>query len=208
MASTDEHRGHGCLTLPFSLSPPAGRSARCLFTSVSLSLSLSALGRLFWGCPGVSLSVSPCRSFAAVAVYLCVSVSVSLRPRQVVWGCPGVSLSVSPCRSFGVVLWEIATLAEQPYQGMSNEQVLRFVMEGGLLDKPDNCPDMLFELMRMCWQYNPKMRPAFLEIISSLKEELEPPFREMSFFYSEEYKPQPYTEKLDWRLLKNMEKRC
>lgn len=42
------------------------------------------------------------------------------------------------------MLWEIATLAEQPYQGMSNEQVLRFVMEGGLLDKPDNCPDMLW----------------------------------------------------------------
>lgn len=50
----------------------------------------------------------------------------------------------SPGRSFGVVLWEIATLAEQPYQGLSNEQVLRFVMEGGLLDKPDNCPDMLY----------------------------------------------------------------
>lgn len=50
---------------------------------------------------------------------------------------------ISYRRSFGVVLWEIATLAEQPYQGMSNEQVLRFVMEGGLLDKPDNCPDML-----------------------------------------------------------------
>lgn len=49
-----------------------------------------------------------------------------------------------PRRSFGVVLWEIATLAEQPYQGLSNEQVLRFVMEGGLLDKPDNCPDMLY----------------------------------------------------------------
>lgn len=52
----------------------------------------------------------------------------------------------SRCRSFGVVLWEIATLAEQPYQGLSNEQVLRFVMEGGLLDKPDNCPDMLYVL--------------------------------------------------------------
>ena len=46
-------------------------------------------------------------------------------------------------RSFGVVLWEIATLAEQPYQGLSNEQVLRFVMDGSLLEKPDNCPDML-----------------------------------------------------------------
>ncbi|KAJ8248807.1 hypothetical protein GJAV_G00227970 [Gymnothorax javanicus] len=108
----------------------------------------------------------------------------------------GVFTTNSDVWSFGVVLWEIATLAEQPYQGMSNEQVLRFVMEGGLLDKPDNCPDMLFELMRMCWQYNPKMRPSFLEIISSITDELDPPFREMSFFYSEENKP-PDSEELD-----------
>ncbi|XP_044212199.1 insulin-like growth factor 1a receptor [Thunnus albacares] len=115
----------------------------------------------------------------------------------------GVFTTMSDVWSFGVVLWEIATLAEQPYQGMSNEQVLRFVMEGGLLDKPDNCPDMLFELMRMCWQYNPKMRPSFLEIISSINDELDPPFRELSFFYSEENKP-PDTEELDMEV-ENME---
>ncbi|KAK2842226.1 hypothetical protein Q5P01_012426 [Channa striata] len=115
----------------------------------------------------------------------------------------GVFTTMSDVWSFGVVLWEIATLAEQPYQGMSNEQVLRFVMEGGLLDKPDNCPDMLFELMRMCWQFNPKMRPTFLEIISSIKEDLDPPFREMSFFYSEDNKP-PDTEELDMEV-ENME---
>lgn len=46
-------------------------------------------------------------------------------------------------RSFGVVLWEIATLAEQPYQGMSNEQVLHFVMDNGVLERPENCPDKL-----------------------------------------------------------------
>ncbi|XP_040198281.1 insulin-like growth factor 1 receptor [Rana temporaria] len=108
----------------------------------------------------------------------------------------GVFTIHSDVWSFGVVLWEIATLAEQPYHGMSNEQVLRFVMEGGLLEKPDNCPDMLFELMRMCWQYNPKMRPSFLEIISSIKDEIDPNFREVSFFYSEENKP-PDTEELD-----------
>lgn len=28
-----------------------------------------------------------------------------------------------------MVLWEITTLAEQPYQGMSNEQVLHYVMD-------------------------------------------------------------------------------
>nr|BAB44154.1 insulin-like growth factor I receptor [Cynops pyrrhogaster] len=108
----------------------------------------------------------------------------------------GVFTTHSDVWSFGVVLWEIATLAEQPYQGMTNEQVLRFVMEGGLLEKPDNCPDMLFELMRMCWQYNPKMRPSFLEIINSIKDELDPSFKEVSFFYSDENKP-PDMEELD-----------
>uniref|UniRef100_A0A8C5CYQ8 Tyrosine-protein kinase receptor n=1 Tax=Gadus morhua TaxID=8049 RepID=A0A8C5CYQ8_GADMO len=115
----------------------------------------------------------------------------------------GVFTTMSDVWSFGVVLWEIATLAEQPYQGLSNEQVLRFVMDGSLLEKPDNCPDMLFELMRMCWQYNPKMRPAFLEIISSITADLEGPFREMSFFFSDENKP-PDTEELDMEV-ENME---
>lgn len=59
-------------------------------------------------------------------------------------GWAGVPL-LSPLsfRSFGVVLWEIATLAEQPYQGMSNEQVLHFVMDNGVLERPENCPDKL-----------------------------------------------------------------
>lgn len=57
--------------------------------------------------------------------------------------------------------------------------------------------------MRMCWQYNPKMRPSFLEIINSIKDELDPPFREVSFFYSEENKP-PDTEELDMEV-ENME---
>lgn len=57
--------------------------------------------------------------------------------------------------------------------------------------------------MRMCWQYNHKMRPSFLEIINSIKEELDPGFREVSFFYSEENKP-PDTEELDMEV-ENME---
>lgn len=44
-------------------------------------------------------------------------------------------------------------------------------------------------LMQMCWQYNPKMRPTFIEIIEMLKEDLHPSFHEVSFFYSEENKP-------------------
>lgn len=53
----------------------------------------------------------------------------------------------------------------------------------------------------MCWQYNPKMRPSFVEIISSVKDELEPSFSEVSFFYSADNKPpdapQLHLDKLD-----------
>lgn len=58
-----------------------------------------------------------------------------------------------------------------------------------------------FELMRMCWQYNPKMRPSFVEIISSIKDELELSFKEVSFFYSADNKPadaaQLHLDKMD-----------
>uniref|UniRef100_A0A669ENW9 Tyrosine-protein kinase receptor n=1 Tax=Oreochromis niloticus TaxID=8128 RepID=A0A669ENW9_ORENI len=113
----------------------------------------------------------------------------------------GVFTAHSDCWSFGVVLWEISTLAEQPYQGLSNEQVLKFVMEGGFLDRPENCPERI--LMQMCWQYNPKMRPTFLEIIEMLRDDLDPSFQEVSFFYSDENKV-PETEEFDLDL-DNME---
>ncbi|XP_048038678.1 insulin receptor b [Megalobrama amblycephala] len=108
----------------------------------------------------------------------------------------GVFTAHSDCWSFGVVLWEINTLAEQPYQGLSNEQVLKFVMDGGYLDRPENCPERMHNLMQMCWQYNPKMRPTFHEIIEMMKEDLHPTFQEVSFFYSEENKL-PETEEFD-----------
>ncbi|XP_076004360.1 insulin receptor a [Genypterus blacodes] len=115
----------------------------------------------------------------------------------------GVFTAHSDCWSFGVVLWEISTLAEQPYQGLSNEQVLKFVMEGGFLDRPDNCADRLHNLMQMSWQYNPKMRPAFQEIIEMLREDLHHSFQDVSFFYSEENKP-PESEDFDLDM-ENME---
>ncbi|XP_035489022.1 insulin receptor a [Scophthalmus maximus] len=115
----------------------------------------------------------------------------------------GVFTAHSDCWSFGVVLWEISTLAEQPYQGLSNEQVLKFVMDGGYLDRPDNCADRLHNLMQMSWQYNPKMRPTFQEIIEMLREDLHPSFQDVSFFYSEENKP-PESEDFDLDI-ENME---
>lgn len=49
-------------------------------------------------------------------------------------------------RSYGVVLWEIATFASLPYPGLSHEEVMKFVCEGGHLNLPEfttKLPDIL-----------------------------------------------------------------
>lgn len=67
----------------------------------------------------------------------------------------------------------------------------------GAPDSSLTCPSILStELMRMCWQFNPKMRPAFLEIVDLLKDDLHPSFPEVSFFHSEENKA-PESEELE-----------
>lgn len=97
----------------------------------------------------------------------------------------GVYSSSSDVFSYGVVLWEMATLASQPYQGLSNEQVLRYVIDGGIMERPDNCPEVLHKLMHRCWHHRPSARPSFLDIIDYLEHLSSPGFKEVAFYYSD-----------------------
>lgn len=36
--------------------------------------------------------------------------------------------------------------------------------------------------MTTCWQYNPKMRPVFLEIVQALYDDVNEEFKEVSFY--------------------------
>ncbi|XP_055620712.1 insulin-like receptor isoform X2 [Toxorhynchites rutilus septentrionalis] len=94
----------------------------------------------------------------------------------------GVFDSCSDVFSYGVVLWEMATLASQPYQGLTNDQVLRYVIDGGVMERPENCPDKLYELMRRCWQHRPSARPSFIDIINLLLPDANEQFHRVSFF--------------------------
>ncbi|XP_075146426.1 insulin-like receptor [Haematobia irritans] len=98
----------------------------------------------------------------------------------------GVYSTSSDVFSYGVVLWEMATLAAQPYQGLGNDQVLRYVIDGGVMERPENCPDKLYTLMQKCWQHRPSARPTFVEIIRYLYDSADPHFREVSFYNTEE----------------------
>lgn len=86
-------------------------------------------------------------------------------------------------RSYGIVLWEMATLAAQPYPGKSNEDVLSFVIDGGILEQPDDCPDRLYNMMCNCWKADPRARPSFLEIVHFLENDVCDSFEEVSYYH-------------------------
>ncbi|KAG5878068.1 hypothetical protein JTB14_031503 [Gonioctena quinquepunctata] len=98
----------------------------------------------------------------------------------------GVFTSDSDVWSYGIVLWEIATLAEQPYQGLSNEQVLRFTISKGRLERPPECSDLLYEIMRQCWNWQPNDRPTFWDIVEHLESHVSQDFLLVSFIHSRE----------------------
>ena len=72
--------------------------------------------------------------------------------------------------SFGVVMWEIFSFAMQPYYGTSNEQVTESIRKGRILQKPHDCPNKMYDVMKECWSMNPKERPTFTELHQILKE--------------------------------------
>lgn len=69
-------------------------------------------------------------------------------------------------------------------QGLSNEQVVRYVVSGGVMERPEHCPDRLYELMRACWAHRPAARPSFLRLVADLAPTAQPYFRHRSFFHS------------------------
>ncbi|XP_075516801.1 putative serine/threonine-protein kinase SIS8 [Primulina tabacum] len=71
--------------------------------------------------------------------------------------------------SFGVILWELFTL-RQPWGGMNPMQVVGAVgFQHRRLEIPDNMDPVVADIIRKCWQTDPKLRPSFTEIMALLK---------------------------------------
>lgn len=54
------------------------------------------------------------------------------------------------------------------------------------MERPENCPDKMYNLMQKCWHHRPSARPSFMDIIQYLIEFADPHFSEVSFFHSED----------------------
>ncbi|XP_074963515.1 fibroblast growth factor receptor 2 isoform X13 [Phalacrocorax aristotelis] len=70
--------------------------------------------------------------------------------------------------SFGVLMWEIFTLGGSPYPGIPVEELFKLLKEGHRMDKPANCTNELYMMMRDCWHAVPSQRPTFKQLVEDL----------------------------------------
>lgn len=52
------------------------------------------------------------------------------------------------------------------------------------MERPEHCPDRLYELMRACWAHRAPARPSFLRLVADLAPAAQPYFRHRSFFHT------------------------
>ena len=71
--------------------------------------------------------------------------------------------------SFGILMWEIYTFSQLPYTGLSNHEVIDFIKERRTMNKPDDCPNTVYDVMRSTWTTVPSQRPGISEVVRRLK---------------------------------------
>ncbi|XP_043094566.1 tyrosine-protein kinase receptor Tie-2 [Puntigrus tetrazona] len=84
-----------------------------------------------------------------------------------------VYTSNSDVWSYGVLLWEVVNLGGTPYCGMTCAELYEKLPQGYRLEKPLNCDDEVYKLMKQCWKEKPYERPSFAQILMSLNRMLE-----------------------------------
>ncbi|ELW71971.1 Tyrosine-protein kinase Lyn [Tupaia chinensis] len=79
-------------------------------------------------------------------------------PEAINFGCFTIKSDVW---SFGILLYEIVTYGKIPYPGRTNAEVMTALSQGYRMPRMENCPDELYDIMKMCWKEKAEERPTF-----------------------------------------------
>ncbi|XP_056008078.1 uncharacterized protein LOC125667473 isoform X3 [Ostrea edulis] len=71
--------------------------------------------------------------------------------------------------SYGVVLWEIFSMGDAPYEGVKSSELDSRLKRGERLKKPEHSDDVFYKIMKRCWSYESDKRPNFEEILDELQ---------------------------------------
>jgi Protein tyrosine and serine/threonine kinase len=72
--------------------------------------------------------------------------------------------------SLGVLIWELYSVAKNPYGGLMNEDVEQGILAGTLrLEQPEACPSDVFDVCMWCWTSDFSERPSAEQVRSALQ---------------------------------------
>ncbi|XP_053309437.1 tyrosine-protein kinase Srms [Spea bombifrons] len=70
--------------------------------------------------------------------------------------------------SFGILIYEVFTLGQPPYPGMTNQEAMAKIKVGYRLPQPTQCSREMYNLMLECWKTKPQDRPSFKDLARKL----------------------------------------
>lgn len=71
--------------------------------------------------------------------------------------------------SFGIVLWEMFSMGKTPYPGIDpGGGFYNMLLNGYRMEKPGNCPMIIYRTMSECWDTEPSKRPTFNKLMDLL----------------------------------------
>ena len=78
----------------------------------------------------------------------------------------GTFTHASDVWSFGVVLWEMYSFGQMPYEGKTGVQTLEYIEQGNRLAMPERATNDVYGIMLECWKYKAEERLTFQDLFS------------------------------------------
>ena len=63
--------------------------------------------------------------------------------------------------SYSIFLFEVFSYGRTPYPKIPTEHIKDYIYKGNRMKAPEDCPNMIYEIMNQCWRMRPDERPSF-----------------------------------------------
>ncbi|KAF7287415.1 hypothetical protein GWI33_001389 [Rhynchophorus ferrugineus] len=68
--------------------------------------------------------------------------------------------------SFGITIWEMYSFGATPYGDKKGAEAITLIDRGERLERPEKCPQYIYDIMLRCWALDKDDRPSFQELLN------------------------------------------